>query len=78
MFGNLFFFELYIIESDNGSILCFTFDDEMAIGVSVRIGGRIVVLGIIGVIVLIEGGPSWIGSVGEGSVGGVEFIREDE
>ena len=50
----------------------------MSIGIGNGIMGGIVMLGIVGVIVLIECRPTRVGPVGECSMGGVEFIREYE
>lgn len=69
---------LDVIEPDNGSIGCLGGDDEMSIGIGVGVGGRVVVLGVVGVVVLFEGGPAWIVAVVECSMGGVEFVAEDQ
>ena len=56
---------------------CFRLDDEMSVGIGVGIRGGVVVLCVVGVVVLFEGGPAWIVAVVECSVRGVEFVAKD-
>ena len=50
----------------------------MTIGIGVGIVGGVVMLCVVGVIIFIEGCPSWIIAIGEGSMGGVEFVGKYE
>ena len=78
VFGDAFFFIIHVVESDDRRILRHGSDDQMSIVVRLGILRRIIVLRVVGVIVLINGRPARIVSVGETAMRDVEFVREDE
>jgi len=67
-----------VIESLDVGIRAFSRDDEIPVRVGFCIAGRVVMLGVVGVVVLVEGRPPRIRSVLEGAMGGVELVGEDE
>ena len=66
-----------VIESLDVGIRAFSRDDEIPVRVGFCIAGRVVMLGVVGVVVLVEGRPPRIRSVLEGAMGGVELVGED-
>mmetsp|Transcript_9771 Transcript_9771/g.20274 ORF Transcript_9771/g.20274 Transcript_9771/m.20274 type:complete len:202 (-) Transcript_9771:402-1007(-) len=76
-FTNLLFRIFFVFPNDIG-IFGLSFNDELSIFVRFSIRGRIIVKGVVGVIVFLECGPSWIASVFKGSLGNIELLRKDE
>mmetsp|Transcript_18812 Transcript_18812/g.33885 ORF Transcript_18812/g.33885 Transcript_18812/m.33885 type:complete len:454 (+) Transcript_18812:757-2118(+) len=78
VFLDLFLLAFHVVEPDDFRVGRLCLDDQISLGVSVGIFFGVVVLRVVGVIVLFEGGPSRVLSVLEGSMRGVEFVRKNQ
>jgi hypothetical protein len=78
VFGHVRSPQFDVVEAYNLGICCFAGDYEFSVGISYGILWCVIMQGVVGVIILIQGRPTGIGAIVKAPVGCVEFIRKNE